>query len=601
MSFRTLYILPFLLLCSAVFSQENTALFCSDGIDNDGDGNIDCEDMDCQLLPSEGCATCFSGISFGDEVIASNIGSPTLNESTNTNAVLGVANYNGDPQSNLFVSLGEGGWIEIGFTNNNLVNSGDNGVDLWVFEVGDLEGIFVDLRPADLATMTQIESTGLSDLDGDGYYRIDEIGVSTSGLDIDRSLPGFAFSQLRFDAVKLLDAGNNIYESPNPGSDIDAICALSNIVNLENTSLLCSDGIDNDGDGVIDCDDPDCQSLPNNGCVTCNQSGASFGDEILFNGVNCDQVNVFNDPNEALGVADYNGIPNDGNYVSLGSRGFIDIGFTNNLLVNSGDDAVDLWVFEIGPAVESMNIELKPFDQLTIDRLLSQGLEDPDLDGYFDMGNIDGSTSGLDIDNIIPGFVFADLRFDAVRVRDLFGNCDIRTPGADIDAICALSGVQIDCQGTVFGTAIIDDCGICNDPLDSLFNLSCSDCAGNFGGTAILDLCGDCFEPDDPLINQACAKNKDIYIPNIISTSSIPDNQFSLQGEEGAISEVLTYAIYDRWGSLVFGFINQPTPLQGMTWWNGSGFEQGVYAYFVEVRFYDGELAQQSGPVTVIK
>ncbi|HPQ21794.1 MAG TPA: hypothetical protein PK147_08080 [Saprospiraceae bacterium] len=40
-------ILLILSLCFIVqfsFSQENTATTCSDGIDNDGDGFIDCED-----------------------------------------------------------------------------------------------------------------------------------------------------------------------------------------------------------------------------------------------------------------------------------------------------------------------------------------------------------------------------------------------------------------------------------------------------------------------------------------------------------------------------------------------------------------------------
>ena len=33
----------------------------------------------------------------------------------------------------------------------------------------------------------------------------------------------------------------------------------------ENNSVLCGDGIDNDGDGLIDCFDTDCANLPNNG------------------------------------------------------------------------------------------------------------------------------------------------------------------------------------------------------------------------------------------------------------------------------------------------------------------------------------------------
>jgi gliding motility-associated-like protein len=41
-----------------LFSQENTVLFCTDGIDNDGDGTIDCNDEECKILFNLNCASC---------------------------------------------------------------------------------------------------------------------------------------------------------------------------------------------------------------------------------------------------------------------------------------------------------------------------------------------------------------------------------------------------------------------------------------------------------------------------------------------------------------------------------------------------------------
>lgn len=442
------------------------------------------------------------------------------------------------------------------------------------------------------------------------------------------------------------------------------LCSLAYFIlpAQENTSILCSDGIDNDGDGDIDCEDADCIDLPNEGCSTCFFSSQSFGDVILSENINCQPDNENADASEVLGVADYNGIPMDGKFVSLGMQGYIEIGFTDNILINSGDSDEDLWIFEIGPAVESMIIELRPFNQETIDRLIGSGFEDVDGDGYFSMGSIGGSTSGLDIDDRVVGFTFSELRFDAVRVIDRDGDCGGRTPGADIDAICALSNIEIDCNGILLGTAIIDscgvcldaadpnlnqscldcagtvngiavidncglcldpadpnfnlscvdcagtmnglamtdDCGLCLDPDDPEFNLSCADCAGIINGLAILDLCGDCLEPSDPLFNQACVKSKNIYTPNIINSSSSADNQFSLQVEVGAITEVLTYAIYDRWGNLVFGFINQPTLYDEMIWWDGFGYNQGVYTFIYEIEYYDGEQTTCVGQFTKI-
>ncbi len=62
-------ILIFLLLLSinSIQAQENTAILCADGIDNDGDGFSDCDDIECLTLPNLGCTTCFSdGLSFAD-------------------------------------------------------------------------------------------------------------------------------------------------------------------------------------------------------------------------------------------------------------------------------------------------------------------------------------------------------------------------------------------------------------------------------------------------------------------------------------------------------------------------------------------------------
>jgi len=34
------------------------------------------------------------------------------------------------------------------------------------------------------------------------------------------------------------------------------------------TETSCNDGVDNDGDGLVDCNDPDCDADTN--CITCN-------------------------------------------------------------------------------------------------------------------------------------------------------------------------------------------------------------------------------------------------------------------------------------------------------------------------------------------
>lgn len=232
----------------------------------------------------------------------------------------------------------------------------------------------------------------------------------------------------------------------------------------ENTGVLCGDGIDNDGDGQIDCDDQDCVSLANDGCVTCFNDGISFADVVLEFSQPCPN-SMFTDPTQALGVANDRGQIGSSNFVSLGNGGFVRLGFVNNLVVNSGTPDADIWVFEIGPAVEAMTIELQPADASTRTELISSGIVDTDGDGYFDFGGVSGATSSLDIDAIASGFVAGSLRFDAIKLTDVpsSGGCSGVAPGADLDAVCALSSIPLEvCSNGLDddGDGLID----CNDP-----------------------------------------------------------------------------------------------------------------------------------------
>lgn len=276
------------------------------------------------------------------------------------------------------------------------------------------------------------------------------------------------------------------------------------IFSQENTSITCADGIDNDGDGLIDCEDNDCQLLPNDGCLICSD-GISFADTVLVYSPGCPLFDP--EVESTLGVSDYDGV-NIGSptFAFLGEGGFIKLGFTNNNITNSGNSDADLRIFEVGPAVEPINVALRPVNSFTISQLILNGFSDIDSDGYFEIASIGGSTSSIDLDMIIPGNSAHELKFDAIQLTDILdGNCNGITPGADIDAVCALSFVEVDCEGTVNGSAIIDQCGECLQPNDPNFNQSCIDCEGVLNGSAVLDQCGICLQPDDTNFNQSCA------------------------------------------------------------------------------------------------
>ncbi len=231
----------------------------------------------------------------------------------------------------------------------------------------------------------------------------------------------------------------------------------------ENTALLCSDGIDNDGDGLIDCDDTECDTLPNDGCLTCLEDGLSFADIVIEYSPTCLDVLVFKKPHLALGVSDNSGNIGQENFVGLGDGGYIKLGFVNNLVINSGTPAGDVWVFEIGNAVEASFVELQPFDDFTRNALIGEGIQDIDADGYYEFGKIEGATSSVDIDAFATGFAMGELRFNAIKIIDSIDlGCGV-APGAEIDAVCALSSVVAE----ICGNGIDDDADgffDCDDP-----------------------------------------------------------------------------------------------------------------------------------------
>jgi len=110
------------------------------------------------------------------------------------------------------------------------------------------------------------------------------------------------------------------YDPAAMGADIDAVVAL-NCINMERN---CSDGIDNDGDGLTDCQDPDCQiDADRDGYYAppcgsdCNDSDGNVHPgktEVCNNGidddcngaVDCDDQNCLVIDSDGDGVADCN-------------------------------------------------------------------------------------------------------------------------------------------------------------------------------------------------------------------------------------------------------------------------------------------------------
>lgn len=158
--------------------------------------------------------------------------------------------------------------------------------------------------------------------------------------------------------------------------------------------------------------------------VTFPQGDSSFADSVVDFQLGAGGVTApHQNPDNALGAPDYvSGVgcnPGDCSYVSLGQFGSLTLSFDDNYLTGSGDDSLDLWIFEIGPLVEDIEVEISK-----------------DGSYWYDVGMVAGATAGIDIDAF--GFGIED-QFRYIRLTDMgqFGGGS--TAGADIDAVGAIS------------------------------------------------------------------------------------------------------------------------------------------------------------------
>lgn len=158
------------------------------------------------------------------------------------------------------------------------------------------------------------------------------------------------------------------------------------------------------------------------GGVEFPDGASSFADLAVSYSPGPAVASPYNDRNQALGIPNYPSGSGNG-HVSLGWGGSLVVRFTNNSLTTSGDSDLDLWIFEVGPAVEPTDVEIS-------------------LDGlnWIDVGFVSGATSGVDIDSYVGSGVTLWERYSYVKLTDR-NTRQSGSPygGADIDAVGAIS------------------------------------------------------------------------------------------------------------------------------------------------------------------
>jgi hypothetical protein len=112
-----------------------------------------------------------------------------------------------------------------------------------------------------------------------------------------------------------------------------------------------------------------------------------------------------------------------------------------------------------------------------------------------------------------------------------------------------------------------------------------------------------CIERDEVLV--IVEKLRQVYVPNIFNPDS--DLNFNLGVFVGIdVAKIKKFSIFDRWGDQVF-YLDEYIPANGDSnqAWDGTvrgeDGQVGVYVWFVEVEFIDGETKLFKGDVTLIR
>jgi hypothetical protein len=289
---------------------------CNNGLDDDADGLIDCGDTDC--YGDATCATAFECTNTLYQVISSTL--KELNVATSSYDDVGVASsrYNGSGfnyQDGYIYGINKSGstrrlWrvdntgreINLGIINNfggiDYAGDFDQNGNLYTYKSGSFPILYhVDVDVVPLEHIAQI----LTNLSGESIPGAADItynpmnnrlyGLASNRkiviidpvaltIDLDESVINDVSTSGAFGAAYSDGEGNSYFSNNNNGliyklsfsSDGDPIM-LQHVATGEPTNSNdgmacsnalppfetdCADGVDNDGDGLVDCADPDC-------------------------------------------------------------------------------------------------------------------------------------------------------------------------------------------------------------------------------------------------------------------------------------------------------------------------------------------------------
>ncbi|RMG88156.1 MAG: hypothetical protein D6714_01130 [Bacteroidetes bacterium] len=97
---------------------------------------------------------------------------------------------------------------------------------------------------------------------------------------------------------------------------------------------------------------------------------------------------------------------------------------------------------------------------------------------------------------------------------------------------------------------------------------------------------------------------RDVFIPNAFSPNGDGNNDSFTIFAGGAVSEIVDFEIFDRWGELVFARQNFDPNDPSLGWdgtFKGQPLHPGVFTWFAKIRYLDGVQEMRKGSVTLAK
>ncbi|MEO1260806.1 MAG: gliding motility-associated C-terminal domain-containing protein [Bacteroidota bacterium] len=221
------------------------------------------------------------------------------------------------------------------------------------------------------------------------------------------------------------------------------------------------------------------------------------------------------------------------------------------------------------------------------------------------LGNNSFSENNTSYENLGPGeyeFNVLDANGCLETISENLNAPDIPTIELGDDLI-----VQLGCD--ILIPSVTNNSNIVNITWINTETLDCDNCLrpnaaplNNTTYQVLVTSIDDCTTTDS--ITIVVDKIRDVYFPNAFSPNDDGINDIFFIGTGKAVSEIISFQVFSRWGELVYDGKNLPIndPTAG---WNGifndDKMDAGVFLWTAEIGFIDGVIERYSGDITLIK